>query len=153
MKFTYKYLFGVLWPKWVSYLRMHLDDLFTVFLFSGVQSLILYFQWMMSSNNNTTNFSITRVDVWEFKAVVERCARDNEVFGSGDAKVPLDWDDIFSSISYNNLISIANLEGHYKEFLTRYGVLLSELHKRVDALQISSSELFAAARRPTSSNN
>ena len=59
----------------------------------------------------------------------------------------IDWGDVYSVASYNGYIPIPELSNHYKEYLTRYGVLLSELAKRVDSLNIGVVELFAAAKR------
>ena len=59
----------------------------------------------------------------------------------------LDWEDVFAAGSYNGWICLSEISIAYKEFQTRYGVLMGELARRMDTLGISPQELFAAAKK------
>ncbi|CAD7940444.1 unnamed protein product [Amoebophrya sp. A120] len=130
---TYQHLFATVCVRACAYLRRHLDDLFTILLFSNVKRVENLFQ--------ETDYRV-RCDV--FKEAVLAFAEEANV-----SAAHLDWEDIFVAGSYNGWFPLPDLCLSYKEFQTRYGVLIGELARRMETLGISSHELFAAAKKST----
>lgn len=127
-------------PNFFPPLPRHLDDLFSELLFAGVFDLFIV-------------FSEPRLPFEHFTKTLEtHLAPEPPADGQQPTTTPwtpanksLDWGDVRQAAGH--VVNIAELNVAYKEFLTRYGVLVSEIARRMDSVNVSSYELFAAVKR------